>query len=106
MTNDTHHRSSGGGLFDGIDPRLNVFALANGMDLAKGPDFRRLEWFTEGKERGILIEPDGEASFRARAITWATGSQEIRGGAEIGDGLSAEDLVKQLSDAIETANGL
>lgn len=106
MSNDSHHQSPGRGGFDAIDARLNIFALANGMDLSKGPGFRRLEWFTEGKERGILIEPDGDGSFRAKAITWSTGSDEIRDGASIGDGLSAQELVKRLDQAIETANGL
>jgi hypothetical protein len=106
MSHETHHPESGGGRLDGIDPRLNVFALANGMDLSKGPGFRRLEWFTEGKERGILIESDGDGSFKAKAITWSTGSDEIRDSAEIGDRLSAEELVKCLGQAIETANAL
>ena len=105
MSHETSHPSSGG-QFGGIDPRLNVFALANGMDLTKGSGFRRLEWFTEGKERGILIESDGDGSFRAKAIAWKTGSDDVSDGAEIGSGLSGEELVKRLNQAIETANAL
>jgi hypothetical protein len=46
------------GTFEAVDPKLNVFALANGMDLTKSDDSRSLEWFTEGLERSLPIEPD------------------------------------------------
>lgn len=46
-----------------LDSELTIFALANGMDLARergGGPCRSLEWFREGLERTIRIEPDGE----------------------------------------------
>lgn len=98
--------ATGAGPFEGIDPRLNVFALANGMDLTKGPGFRRLEWFTEGMERGILIEPDGAGGFRAEVQSWPTGSRDVSGRASIGEGLSVVELNRLLPSAIDTANGL
>ena len=64
MSDGVHPDSGDAGLFDAIDPKLTVFALANGMDLKKGDDHRRVEWFTEGFERGILIEVDAPGSFR------------------------------------------
>lgn len=98
--------AEGGEPFEAIDPRLNVFALANGMDLTRGPDFRRLEWFTEGLERGILIAAQPGGSFRIKVISWQTGSTELRGQTDLGDGLSADDLGGMLEGAIDSANRL
>ena len=98
--------ANAGGPFEAIDPKLNVFALANGMDLTKGPDHRRLEWFTEGQERGILVEIEDGGAFRVGVLTWATGSGEIRSQAAVGGGLSAADVIGLLAPAIETANKL
>ena len=92
--------------FEAIDPKLNMFALANGMDLTKGPDFRRLEWFTDGLERGILIEADADDAFRVGVLSWPTGSTEISARASAGAGLSAEELIKGLQTAIDKANEL
>lgn len=106
MSDGVHPDSGDAGLFDAIDPKLTVFALANGMDLAKGDDHRRLEWFTEGLERGILIEAEATGSFRVSVMSWPTGSTEVRKEAGIGEGISAEDLAGTLPDAIDSANGL
>lgn len=92
--------------FEVIDPKLNVFALANGMDLGRGAQYRRLEWFTEGFERGILIEQDTQGAFRLEVLSWPTGSEEIRSRTEVAAGLSPEALIQALEPAIETANGL
>jgi hypothetical protein len=106
MTEATDSASGGANPFDALDPRLTVFALANGMDLAKGEGYRRLEWFTEGLERGILIEDDGEASFDVTVLCWKTGDAEKLSGASVGDALSAEEVSRLVSDAIDTANEL
>jgi hypothetical protein len=95
----------GGGAFEAIDPRLNVFALANGMDLTKGAGTRRLEWFTDGLERGILVEVE-DTGFRVGVLSWRTGSTEIVKQASVGGALSAEDVMGVLDSAIETANRL
>lgn len=97
---------SGGGRFDGIDSNLTVFALANGLDLAKGDGYRRLEWFSEGLERGILIEADDADGFRVRVMTWRSGKPDLRTEASVADELAADDVRAALSDAIDTANGL
>ena len=94
------------GSFESIDPKLNVFALANGMDLAKDPGQRRLEWFTEGLERAIVIEKDGDSAFRVAVVSWRTGSKEITGRAPVGEAIPASELMALLDPAIETANGL
>ncbi len=97
--------AGGGGAFEAIDPQLNVYALANGMDLTKEPGSRRLEWFTEGLERGILIEEQG-AGFSVGVLWWKTGSTEIIRQASVGGSLSAEDVMGVLDSAIEAANRL
>ena len=94
-----------GGAFEEIDPRLNVFALANGMDLTKQPGARRLEWFTEGLERGILIE-EQEAGFSVGVVSWETGSTDIAREASVGGALSADDVMGILDSAIDAANRL
>ncbi len=106
MNEGMHPGAHGGEVFAAIDPKLNVFALANGMDLSKGSGFRRLEWFTEGLERGILIEADGDDGFRLGVLSWPTGSTEFGAPASVGEGLSGEDLIGQLQTAIEAANEL
>lgn len=93
--------------FDGIDPKLNMYALANGMDLAKEPRQRRLEWFTEGLERAIVIEAESDDGvFRVGVVSWRTGTDEIVASASVGGGLSATDVMVLLDPAIETANAL
>jgi hypothetical protein len=99
-------KGSGDGIFEVLDPRLTVYALANGMDLAKGDGYRRLEWFTEGLERGILIEPTADGAFRVAALSWKTGRAEHRSEADVADGLAADKVTKVLDDAIESANAL
>lgn len=91
--------------FEGIDSKLTVFALANGMDLAKGPGFRRLEWFTGGLERGILIEASGADGFDLRVLTWSTGRPDEMVETAVGRA-SVEGLSTTLEDAIEAANAL
>lgn len=99
-------RRSGDGIFGVLDPKLTVYALANGMDLAKGEGYRRLEWFTEGLERGILIEPADADTFRVAVMSWRTGRAEHRSKAQVAEGLAAEKVTKVLDDAIESANAL
>ena len=70
----TDARSSGGddrpaASLEAVDRKLNVFALANGMDLARKGDARVLEWFRDGLERSIRIEPgEGPVTWAIRAI--------------------------------------
>ena len=68
---------SGGGAsrpaatMDAVDRKLNVFALANGMDFGRRGDARVLEWFRDGLERAVRVEPgeaDGTWAIRATAI--------------------------------------
>ena len=106
MSAAVHPASDGDGPFGAIDARLTVFALANGMDLSKGEDYRRLEWFTEGLERGILIEAVDSARFDVKVLCWRTGHAEELSVAAVDDAVEADDVTKLILEAIETANGL
>jgi hypothetical protein len=47
-----------------IDPDLNIFALANGLDLLRDPGDRParvLEWYREQMERRLVLTPSAEA---------------------------------------------
>jgi len=99
-------RGAEGGLFDSLDARLTVFALANGMDLAKAERYRRLEWFTEGLERGILIEAADGGTFRVAARSWRTGRADAGVERIVAEGLAPGEVGGVLNDAIEAANAL
>lgn len=101
-----HPVADGTGRFDPVDPKLTVFALANGMDLAKGEGYRRLEWFTEGLERGIVIEVDEGGGYRLTVASWKTGNAEERTESALDGPVTTEELSARLTDAIEAANRL
>lgn len=103
---DGMQAGAGDGPFDAVDPKLTVFALANGLDLAKRPSSRRLEWFTDGLERGILVEAVSDGGFHVHALCWATGSEEVRARAAVARCATPEELVRTLSAAIDAANEL
>lgn len=106
MSDGADSGAGGRGPFDAIDAQLNVFALANGTDLSKGDGYRRLEWFTEGFERAILIEAEENGAFRMSVLSWKTGAAEERTASALGDGLSDEDVRTALAGAIDAANAL
>jgi len=92
--------------FVDIDAKLTVFALANGMDLSKGPDYRQLEWFTEGLERAILIRSVDPGRFDLTVMSWPTGRVDERQESSSGDGVSVDALSEALGSAIDAANDL
>ncbi|MDX1492653.1 MAG: hypothetical protein R3253_01165 [Longimicrobiales bacterium] len=92
--------------FDAVDSNLTVFALANGIDLVKGEGHRRLEWFSEGLERGIVIEVRGDGAFDVTALTWRGRSPGRRSEAVVAEEVPAPGLRDTLAQAIDTANGL
>ena len=95
-----------GGPFEAIDPKLTVFALANGMDLARDEGSRRLSWFTEGLERGLRIEAGSGDSFVVTAMAWRINDPENVTAAPVGDDVPPEDLTATLERSIEDANAL
>lgn len=102
--NDTYQ--DGGGPFADVDPKLTVFALANGVDLSKGEDHRRLEWFSEGFERGILIGSDANGSFGMALFKWKSGADDPGAPTPFLDAVDAVELVRQLGPAVDAANAL
>ncbi|MDH3270937.1 MAG: hypothetical protein OEN56_06370 [Gemmatimonadota bacterium] len=99
-------KHEGDGPFDRLDPELTVFALANGLDLAKSDDYRRLEWFSEGLERAILIYCDETGRLHLQAMTWRSGKTEARSERTVGDALAVDEVKGALERAIEIANEL
>ena len=92
--------------FGAIDPKLTVFALANGVDLSKGDGHRRLEWYSDGFERGILIERTDEGTFDIAVFKWTTGGVESAKPEALQVGVSPGEVVRHLDPAVEAANGL
>ena len=101
----THPEGEGGDTFGAIDPKLTVFALANGMDLSKDDGYRRLEGFFEGRERGLVIEVV-DAGWSVSAISWPTGKASELTQAEVGTAQTSDELTGLLEQAIESANTL
>ncbi len=94
------------GPFEAIDPKLTVFALANGMDLAKDEGSRRLSWFTGGLERGLRIESPTGDYFVVTAMAWRINAPDDVTDAPVSDDVALGDLTATLERAIEAANGL
>jgi hypothetical protein len=91
----------GAGPFDGIDPTLTIFALANGMDLNKNGGVRRLEWYRDGHDRGILLTaaPDGTISVTAQA--WKRGDEGSLRRAPVNERVSPDELAGSLTSLLE-----
>jgi hypothetical protein len=96
---------------DGVDRKLNVFALANGMDLEIQGAARVLGWYRDGLERTIRLEPGpGEGTWALRAAA----ARNARGGDAmvhtLESALSVPDLLARfgelLAGATEAANAL
>ena len=99
------------GPFDMVDPKLTIFALANGMDLVKERDDERLlTWYREGRERAIVIGAGDENGLTLSAAAWATNKPETRQTRLMSEGVDPEALSKSLSgtleDVLDAANDL
>jgi hypothetical protein len=92
--------------FGSIDPKLTMFALANGVDLSKSDVHRRLEWYSDGFERGILIELTDEGTFDIGVFKWTSGGADSATPVALHVGVGADEVVKHLDPAVESANGL
>ena len=93
-------------LFEAIDPKLTVFALANGMDLAKDEGSRRLSWFTEGLERGLRIERGTGDSYVVTATAWRINAPDDVTSSPVSDDVPVGDLTTKLEADIDAANAL
>ena len=69
---------------ESIDRKLNVYALANGMDFERAGPARVLAWYRDGMDRRIRVEPGpGEGTWAVRAVAApargrATGVELVR----------------------------
>lgn len=93
----------GDGPLERLDPTLNIYALANGMDLDKEPSLRRLRWYRDGLERGIVLEAGTDGSVSVSAVSWETDDPTSERRAPERDTLPAEDLSARLSIILEAA---
>lgn len=101
---------AGSTAFAALDPRLTIYALANGLDLDRGPGFRRLAWFRDGRERGILVEEGPDGTLAVRAMAWnretPEGIAKTTRQAAVTPGRLLAELAAVLDDALNTANAL
>ena len=95
-----------GGPFNAVDPKLTVFALANGMDLEKADGRRRLTWFNDGLERAITIEPATGGGFRLVGSAWKTHAPEPTAEAELAALVTREELTARIEGSIDAVNAL
>ena len=70
MSGEHGHDGTARAGFGDVDAKLNIYALANGMDLVKRDAARELEWYKDGRDRGILVElsEGGRLTVSATAI--------------------------------------
>jgi hypothetical protein len=109
MAGEFEHGGSGGSPFSGVDSKLTMYALANGMDLAKDEGSRRLAWYRDGMDRGILVALVSSGDLEVTAMAWS-GDLDGAQRQKVGDALAPDDLTAKLSTvldgAIEAANAL
>lgn len=100
------HPSAGENGFERIDPKLNMFALANGMDLIKSDRARRLTWFTGGLERGLDITLGDGGNFVVTGSAWPTTSPAETTTTFVSDGVPDAELSATLEQGITVTNVL
>jgi hypothetical protein len=102
----------GGAVLREIDSDLNIFALANGLDLYRDPGGGRarvLEWYRDGMERRIHLTPSSEQSG---TVDLAVGALARREGVKIElrrpfqAGVATSRLRTVLPQAIDGGNAL
>jgi len=105
MAGDERHWGATGdaGPFAILDATLNIYALANGMDLVKEPTARRLGWYRDGMERGIVLEADADGALTVTALCWKTSDPSTARSAPQREAMRPEDLAVELSTVLEAA---
>ncbi len=92
---------SGAVPFEGIDPKLTIFALANGMDLTRNGDTRRLEWYFDGFDRGILLTAGGDGTVTVAALAWKRGDDASVRSTPVREAVPLEELAGSLTSLLE-----
>jgi len=88
-----------------LDAGLTIFALANGVDLTRGPNERRLAWHADGMEREILLTgTPGAIDVAVRA--WPYGDAAAARSEAVAQGMGEAEVRKILDRAVEQANRL
>ena len=99
-----------GGGFSILDPKLTIFALANGMDLEKAPSTRKLTWFRDGLERGLLLSASADGQVSVTALAWKRGDETSERSApcapDAPEAEVAEGMTSILERAVDAANAL
>ena len=100
----------GDATFEDLDARLNIYALANGMDLVRTASSWRLEWYSGGLERGILLSRESDGTLTITSQVWNHGDEaplrsvEQRRGLDPGEG--SQELPAILEESLHAANAL
>ena len=89
--------------FEAVDSKLTIYALANGMDLEKGERARRLTWFREGLDRGILLEAGVEGAVHITALAWKGEDEGEARRSPVAEAVPAAELARGLSEILERA---
>ena len=101
---------TGGSPFKSVDSKLTIYALANGMDLEKEASSRRLTWFREGRDRGILLEVAADGALSMTAMSWKTRHEADAERRLVVERIEQADLADRLSalleEGLEAANAL
>ena len=112
MTDDTPARPAAEGSegqLDAVDALLNVFALANSMDLHRDhldPPDRVLVWFRDGLERRIHLRPAAGGSIAMELAAGEWGAREPGLRVAFDDPMAPSEIKARLPDAVDAANGL
>ena len=90
------------GPFGAVDAKLNIFALANGLDLKREAAARQLEWHRDRLERGIRLDLSDVGTYTVSAMAWNHGDpssvrKEVRYA-----GLDANQVAADLSAILQT----
>ena len=102
MVGEFEHGGSVGSPFGRVDSKLTMYALANGMDLIKDEASRRLQWYRDGRDRGILLSPAGDGGLEVTALAWS-GDPDAVQREKVGDDIPSGDLAARLSTALDVA---
>jgi hypothetical protein len=96
-----------------IEASLNIFALANGLDLIRNPGgahARILEWYRDGMERRIYVMPSAASPGGALDVEVGAVARKDGGKTELRQAFRAAvapgELKAALPEAIEAANGV